>query len=147
MNIPMKYEDVVARLDAALGREAALREELANKCEIIKEFHASEILIRESLGRARHRRDEVIDERDALQQRLTVAEQRESSIRLRESLLKEKLSDCEGSLLKAEGRASILNRLLSDASEYTRHPGYDWDIGFSIEVEAALKPAAEGDGS
>lgn len=75
MDIPMKYEDVVANLDAALGREAALREELANKCEIIKEFHASEILIRESLGRARHRRDEVIDERDTLQQRLTAAEQ------------------------------------------------------------------------
>ena len=28
MNIPPKYEDVVAQLDAALGREAALREEL-----------------------------------------------------------------------------------------------------------------------
>lgn len=29
MNIPPKYEDVVAKLDAALAREAALREELA----------------------------------------------------------------------------------------------------------------------
>lgn len=28
MTIPMKYEDVVAKLDEALGREAALREEL-----------------------------------------------------------------------------------------------------------------------
>lgn len=29
MNIPLKYEDVVAKLDAAMIREAALREELA----------------------------------------------------------------------------------------------------------------------
>jgi hypothetical protein len=29
MNIPPKYEDVVAHLDAALAREAALREDLA----------------------------------------------------------------------------------------------------------------------
>lgn len=104
MTIPPKYEDVVAKLDAAeviiqagehveshlenqidilridldsaMGREAALREELANKCEIIQEFRTSEEALRDSLGRARHRRDDVIDELDTLQQRLTVAEQR-----------------------------------------------------------------------
>lgn len=35
MNIPPKYEDVVAQLEAALGREAALREELGESvCEL-----------------------------------------------------------------------------------------------------------------
>lgn len=55
MSIPPKYEDVVANLDAALGREAALRESLTDKRE---EYN--------KLG----------DRYDALQQRLTVAEQR-----------------------------------------------------------------------
>ena len=54
MNIPPKYEDVVAELEAALGREAALRESLTDKRE---EYN--------KLG----------DRYDDLQQRLTVAEQ------------------------------------------------------------------------
>ena len=57
MNIPPKYEDVVAKLDAALGREAALREELAS--------------LRESYESMRDRKNSIVD----LQQRLTVAEQ------------------------------------------------------------------------
>ena len=56
MNIPPKYEDVVAKLDAALGREAALREELAT--------------LRESYESMRDRKNSIVD----LQQRLTVAE-------------------------------------------------------------------------
>lgn len=55
MNIPMKYEDVVAQLEAALGREAALLEELRKWKETAW----------------RHSQD-----RDEIQQRLTVAEQR-----------------------------------------------------------------------
>ena len=58
MNIPPKYEDVVANLDAALAREAALREELA--------------ALRESYEAMRDRKNSIVD----LQQRLTVAEQR-----------------------------------------------------------------------
>ena len=54
MNIPPKYEDVVAELEAALGREAALREEL-------------EIATRHL--------DRMIEAHDDAQQRLTVAEQ------------------------------------------------------------------------
>ena len=54
MNIPMKYEDVVAQLDAALGREAALREELST----LADDYCEKV-------------DDLID----LQQRLTVAEQ------------------------------------------------------------------------
>lgn len=55
MNIPPKYEDVVANLDAALGREAALRESLTDK---------------------REEYNKLCDRYYALQHRLTVAEQR-----------------------------------------------------------------------
>ena len=55
MNIPPKYEDVVAQLEAALGREAALREE-AHQDGILRVHYGKQI--------------------DSLQQRLTVAEQR-----------------------------------------------------------------------
>ena len=58
MNIPLKYEDVVAKLDAALAREAAFREELT--------------ALRESYEAMRDRKNSIVD----LQQRLTVAEQR-----------------------------------------------------------------------
>ena len=58
MNIPLKYEDVVAQLNAALVREAALREELD--------------ALRESYEAMRDRKNSIVD----LQQRLTVAEQR-----------------------------------------------------------------------
>ena len=63
MNIPPEYEDVVAKLDAALSREAALREELA--------------ALRESYEAMRDRKNSIVD----LQQRLTVAERRESEAR------------------------------------------------------------------
>lgn len=54
MNIPPKYEDVVAQLDAALGREAALREELSK----LADDYCEKV-------------DDILD----LQKRLTVAEQ------------------------------------------------------------------------
>ena len=37
MNIPPKYEDVVEQLDAALGREADLREELARSNDLLSQ--------------------------------------------------------------------------------------------------------------
>lgn len=64
MNIPPKYEDVVAQLEAAMGREAALRESLTDK---------------------RDEYNKLGDRYDALQQRLTVAEKR---VDLLEALLK-----------------------------------------------------------
>ncbi|WP_155952214.1 hypothetical protein [Pseudomonas sp. CHM02] len=89
----------------------------------VKRYHVTEAGLVEgpALGRlnvvlgADH--DRVTAERDALQQRLTAAEQRNEE----------------------------LVELLRDASEYVRHPDYDWHIGFITDVDAALKPA-EGDG-
>ena len=92
MTIPPKYEDVVANLDAALGREAALRESLHDKREDYNK-----------LG----------DRYDALQQRLTVSEQ-----------------------------------ILREVQKAARKQ--DWASGYPeifSRVDAALKPAAEGEGS
>ena len=71
MTIPMKYEDVVAQLDAALGREAALREELETEKTGAEGIYQQLEFCQK--------------QRDALQQRLTVAEQR---VDLLEGLLK-----------------------------------------------------------
>ncbi|MBO6278743.1 MAG: hypothetical protein J6N20_15205 [Pseudomonas sp.] len=58
-----KCEDVVAKLDASQGREAALREELA--------------ALRESYEAMRDRKNSIV----YLQQRLTSAEQREAELK------------------------------------------------------------------
>ena len=67
MNIPPKYEDVVAELDAALGREAALREELESIKASVDGYDSPE--------HAAQVADEMGHQCIALQQRLTVAEQ------------------------------------------------------------------------
>lgn len=64
MTIAKKYEDVIAEHDAALAREAALREELAMSREAFKE----------ELDGVKYTRRKFRQVRDALQQRLTVAE-------------------------------------------------------------------------
>lgn len=69
MTIPRKYEDVVAERDAALAREAALREELAT----IRADRGAE---KEMKAKARGQRDVQTIRAGALQQRLAVAEQR-----------------------------------------------------------------------
>lgn len=96
MNIPPKYEDVVAQLDAATGREAALREELERfkrlrsvfLKRVLCERDAAENLLavtENHLSIATEFRDNASKKIDALQQRLTVAEQRAD---LLEGLLK-----------------------------------------------------------
>ena len=68
MNIPPKYEDVVARMDAALAREAALREEI----EMAKQVQeATDAIVTMVDGQ----RDYWIEKCGLLKQRLTVAEQ------------------------------------------------------------------------
>ena len=158
MNIPMKYEDVVVKLDAALGREAALREELdalkrdAEQDTTIDErdrYH--EIADSLALAISRHFRVEIGEhssmncpwgvaldvmngayvtdtdearERDALQQRLTVAEQR---------------AECYMALLEC----------VIDTGELTaeKHERLESDICAEVKKfwnrDAALKPSAE----
>lgn len=130
MNIPPKYEDVVAQLEterarvtdyiaqraqtellleATLGREAALREEFdAYKIKRTEFAH--------KVGELTEKIEQIID---ALQQRLLTAGQR--------------IGELE----------SILGRLIKDclASDFNEH----WDS--FISAESALKLAAEGEGS
>lgn len=141
MNIPPKYEDVVEKLDAALAREAALREELATSREAFKE----------ELEGVKYTRRKFRQERDALQQRLTVAEQRES---LLASFAKEMIDAAfeggsfDGSeiqeiavkhgLLKIENRTEECDEVCA-----CREPGFPSECYRKTDL-IALKPAAEG---
>ena len=69
MTIPPKYEDVAAQLDAALGREAALREEI----DMAKQVQETTDAI---VAMVDGQRDHWIEKCGLLKQRLTVAEQR-----------------------------------------------------------------------
>ena len=104
MNIPPKYEDVVAKLDAAMIREAALREEL---------YQAKEARDAEMLNGVR------------TQQRLTVAEQKlgyaydwgysDGQNNPNGYSDKEDRDKCVAELLKpaAEQRAAVMEKALS----------------------------------
>ena len=108
MNIPMKYEDVVEKLDAALGREAALREELARYKSLFGQAQ-----------KAIDRLNELHPKRmGELAKRLTVAEQ-----------------------LLHEVRDS--GDWHSSALEFIHGEGFE----VLAKIEAALKPAAEVEGS
>lgn len=88
MNIAPKYEDVVANLDAALGREDALREELST----LADDYCEKV-------------DDILD----LQQRLTVAEQRVGE-------LEELLRDCVNEFSTSEAsqfELEMLNKILA----------------------------------
>ena len=144
MTIPMKYEDVVAKLDAALGREAALREGLSKLADDYCE---------------------KVDDIVALQQRLTVAEQRESEAR--EELLdlsrkldvfysrshgiknlsaiedaNDKSKALQQRLTVSEQRAGELEKLLCDVINES-HTGFaSLKVDLANRVNDALKPAA-----
>ena len=173
MNIPPKYEDVVAQLEterarvtdyiaqraqtellleATLGREAALREELD--------------ALRESYEAMRDRKNSIVD----LQQRLTSAEQREAEAR--EELLdlsrkldvfysrshgiknlsaiedaKDKSKALQQRLTVAEQRAEDLKKLLCDVINEAPTGFAALKVDLANRVNDALKPAAEGEGS
>ena len=94
MNIPSKYEDLVVQLDADLERNAVLQAELEEKQAFAEMFYSKQVLaetkMRNAEGREAALREELTDKReeynklgdryDALQQRLTVAEQLLTSI-------------------------------------------------------------------
>jgi hypothetical protein len=44
-------------------------------------------------------------------------------------------------LAEARRDAEALRELLAMAAEYTRHSDYDWDLGFSRDVAAAIDAA------
>lgn len=109
MNIPPKYEDVVAQLDEALSREAALREEL----DTVRDLHAKQCCV--FCNDTGNLRSVHAD----LQQRLTVAEQREVD----------------------------LKRLLCDVINEAPTGFAALKVDLANRANDALKPAAEGEGS
>lgn len=138
MNIPPKYEDVVAQLEASnklceslersmknhrhelglsQGREAALREELIEK---EKTWTARFELICEGAIRP------IVLERNEAQQRLTVAEQRADQM--------------TNALARIQGRAEMF---IDDGMHM---PTPSIEVIRDIAVKAALKPAEEGEG-
>lgn len=172
-NIPENYQlrvVLAVQHDAALAREAALREELESIKASVDGYDSPE--------HAAQVADEMGHQCSALQQRLTVAEQREAEAR--EELLElsrklevfysrshgiknlseiEKANDKAKSLKlrvgKCEALLNISRELLTTISRHgaTTRP-VDWCESFKSEVAdriekigAALKPSAEGEGS
>lgn len=142
MNIPPKYEDVVAKLDAALAREAALREELA--------------ALRESYEAMRDRKNSIVD----LQQRLTVAEDDLKTFKNVYVAALEREAGLRCVLMSTEQRADDMAHALTVADEYLCAAESLLDRGeddsFNLEpaiiavrdaLKAAIKPAAEGEAS
>ena len=130
MTIAKKYEGVVAERDAALAREAALREELSEVKRHVKNADMVFDLLRiacdatgETTALVYSKLGDMLNasaERDALQQRLTVAEKR-------------------ASVLESAAREMI--RIAGIANQGSN--AYNRAI---INLNAALKPA-EGEGS
>lgn len=136
MTTQPKYEDVVARLDAALSRETALREELSK----LADDYCEKV-------------DDILD----LQQRLTVAEQRNASITGKVSSCK----DCGSYDIFWFAQNTVPNGI-----QHNRLNTHDVECLFFLgcnhcsatlkqvsadriaeKITAALKPAAEGEGS
>lgn len=102
MNIPPKYEDLVAQLSAALDRESVL----------VARSNQNKLMMDSAYGEIATLQEEL-DEFELVQQRLTVSEQ-----------------------------------LLREVQKAARKQ--DWASGYPeifSRVDAALKPAAEGEGS
>lgn len=171
MNIPPKYEDVVAQLEAALGREAALREEL--ETEKLANYNAKVALkaASETCELWKGRTTNLTHTNSALQQRLTGAEQRAGEL---EQLVAEIAAAPEyllpGACLSEvdswewfrwNGDSRPINKrylcdvVLKDGRVLFDQSPHDFDWGFDGDVLAArhrgehsaLKPAEEGEGS
>lgn len=135
-----KCEDVVVNLDAALGREAALREELETEKRANYNAKVALKAASETCELWKGRTTNLTHTNSALQQRLTVAEQRNVAL---EAALK----------FYADGD----HLLLADADAWDTCSGepinflHDEAGTASVEdgsiAKAALKPAAEGEGS
>ena len=167
MNIPMKYEDVVAQLDAALSREAALREELESIKASVDGYDSPE--------HAAQVADEMGHQCDALQQRLTVAEQRVGVMEKALTRIARPhdcgclpcTGDCTSKLsleITVDGMRETAELALKGLCETCHDQGEifvskgKFEYGMESEPDpiykpcpvcskAALKPAAEGEGS
>ena len=137
MNIPPKYEDVVAKLEAERELHKIATETLGQFADENQKLHADLAALREELEsikasvdgydspeHAAQVADEMGHQCNTLQQRLTVAEQRYDSLR------------------------SAAQRYLDFRHAGDCGQGYQFTgVHPQTELKAALKPAAEGEGS
>ncbi len=105
------FDRVTAERDAALGREAALREELKT----------SRAAFKEELDGVKYTRRRFRQERDQLQQRLTAADERADAL---EGLLREIRQSCELSKL----RDAQIDAALKPAEAHCNIPACDYQI-------------------
>lgn len=141
MNIPQKYEDVVANLDAALGREAALREELAT-------IYSDRDAEKKMKAKARDQRDVQTIMACELQQRLTAADERNDN---RDS---EIFAQVQSALRRSFSLGQIYwqqadsdSTCQQNKSDQTMETQEQHILNVLKSVGAALKQAEEGDGS
>lgn len=178
MTTPTKYEDVVAQLEAALGREAALREELDNHdCATLLinawvDAHGKQIpwdkaieiiAVATKMPDAEKTRLLCLDDQyELLQQRLTVAERRsgelecfsvkQAAILYELGIQLDEVDDLFGETLKNARRYEYLRSVMAIENLPDPHP--EWSEPSEVEskriddiCDAALKPAADGEGS
>lgn len=129
MNIPPKYEDVVAQLGAERELHKLATETLGQFADENQKLHANLAALREELSGANEQLRmkslwiaKLIPERDDLQQRLTVAEQR---------------------LTQVEGACDLAMSAIDDDERGANFV----KIIQAIKDKAALKPAEEATGS
>lgn len=163
MDIPMKYEDVVAkleterarvtdyisqraqtelRLEAALGREAALREELLELSRKLDVFYSRSHGIK-NLSAI----EEANDKAEALQQRLAVAEQRAAMLERELKKLRDIAHDCYQIASSYSGCIDGVEEHGGDDHEDPSCAIYHRLYYAMFDADRALKPAAEGEGS
>lgn len=161
MNIPPKYEDVVAQLEAALhreslsdkhlgealDREAALREEL--DAEILNRGRADVLihkLRKNSEVEAKHL-DRMIEAHDSLQQRLTVAEQRAEMLEREFKKLRDVAHDCYQIASSYSGCIDGVEESGGDDHDDPSCAIFHRLYYAMFDADRALKPAEEGEGS
>lgn len=154
MNIPLKYEDVVAKLEAALGREAALREELDKAVwelvdvrDLSLKFEKSLKTICQPIIEDSRRTLIIKDELDILAGHMGENGDEGYSIVMGATHEISRLVKFNSEL---QQRLTVAEKLLRETSDYldgsTRNAVW-CDSILHKKMRAALKPAAEGEGS
>ena len=172
MNIPMKHEDVVAKLDAALERNTVLQAELEEKQAFAEMFYSKQVLAETKMRNAEGREAAL---REELARYKSLFGQAQKAIDRLNELHPKRMGELAKRLTVAEQRAAMLERefkKLRDvahgcyqiASSYSgcidgveEHGGDDHEdpscaihhrLYYAMfDADRALKPAAEGEGS
>ena len=139
MNIPPKYEDVVANLDAALAREAALREELDRHKSLYNQLEKALSRVHCMYGK---RLLDLIGERQNVlvpDEEFVKYFEELKCLKLENSALQQRLTVAEQRLSQVDGACDLAMRAIDDDERGANFV----KIIQAIKDKAALKPAAE----